>query len=295
MKTEMQIYFLHNHYLPPEIKCNGDSVRSVIVPEFYPDLNYYYLGEPCYFNTVEDYIGYVIAKGYYSAETVFSIENIDIIKCDAIKNKILIFESLQIKILQLFCGKDTCFFSKRNGLTTDGKKLLRFISERRLILDLSHMPDFYIKEVASNFDGQIIVSHCACSELYSDLCPRSNSLTNSSISFLAERGAIFGISFLNDIVADSPNITDSLQIFECVVDQIKYFVSLVGTDKVALGPDYINTDYFGNKFHSSLMFSKKLYTLEGMMFLKNRLSKLLSADGITNIFSNNVNRILNFV
>jgi microsomal dipeptidase-like Zn-dependent dipeptidase len=288
----MQIFFLHNHYLPSDFKNTADSVQSVIVPEFYPDLNYYYLGEPCYFTTIEDYINYVIRKGYYSVETVFAIENIDIIKSDNLKNQLLSFNSLRVKILQLFCGKETRFFSKCNGLTTDGKKLLRLMAECGLVLDLSHIPDFYIKDVANNFEGQIIVSHCACSELYLDLCPRSNSLTRNSISFLAERDAIFGISFLNDIVADSPNTIDSSQLFECVIAQLKYFVSLVGVDKTALGPDYIDTNYFSNRFYTSLQFAKELYTLQGIKHLEYNLSGVLSTEGITDVFSNNVTRIL---
>ncbi|MHB9296069.1 hypothetical protein PilKf_01823 [Pillotina sp. SPG140] len=288
----MQIYFLHNHYLPHELKNSGDFVQSVIIPEFYPDLNYYYLGEPCYFTSIKDYISYVIWKGYYPAKTVFAIENIDIIKSDNIKNQILSFKSLRVKILQLFCGKDTRFFSKRNGLTTDGKNLLRLMAECGLILDLSHIPDFHIKDVANNFEGQIIVSHCACSDLYLDLCPRSNSLTRNSISFLAEREAIFGIAFLNDIAADSPDTIDSSQLFKCIIAQLKYFVSLVGSDKVALGPDYIDANYFSNRFHTSLQFAKELYTFQGIRHLEHNLSGVFSVENIANIFSNNVNRVL---
>ena len=72
----MKFYFLHNHYIPFEVKNGPIQVESVIVPEFYSNLNKVYIGEYCGFDSVETYIDYVTKYGYYLPETVFSIENI---------------------------------------------------------------------------------------------------------------------------------------------------------------------------------------------------------------------------
>ena len=97
----MKFYFLHNHYLPPQIKNGPCSIKSVIVPEFYPDLNNVYLNEPCYFTSVEAYIKYVVEKGYYSEGVSYAIENSRIIDPKHIRETLSTYKKLGVKIIQL--------------------------------------------------------------------------------------------------------------------------------------------------------------------------------------------------
>jgi len=288
----MEFYFLHNHYIPAEVKNGIHNVESVIVPEFYPELNNVYLGNPCHFNSVESYIEYVVQHGYYSPDTLYAIENNRIINPKRIRETLFKYKEIGVKIIQLYCGADNEFFSNKYGLTCEGKKLLTEISDAGLILDLSHLSDVSALSMAGMFQGKMIVSHCACSDLYSSLKPRSNSLTRGSINNLFKRIELFGVSFLNDIIAASEAEINSAQILKDIVAQILFFIDMVGIDKIALSPDYIDTNYFSKRFNTELVFPDTLMTQNGLILLNDKMSEFFSQNDVIKIFSGNVERLL---
>ena len=287
----MKVYFLHNHYLPAKIKSGALQIKSVIVPELYPDLNNVYLGEPCYFKSVRSYIEYVVQRGYYSTDTVYSIENNRVINPSLIRETLLEYTDLGVKIIQLYCGSDNQYFSKGRGLSPDGERLLFEISRTNMLLDLSHIPNDSILTIANRFDGRMIISHCACSDLYASRKSRSNSLTHDSVYQLAKRVEVFGISFLNDIVALAENELSSTQIFDDIIAQTLLFVETAGADKVALAPDYIDTEYFGKHFNTKLVFPDTLLAQEGLLTIADTMRNLLSRADVKKIFSGNVERL----
>jgi microsomal dipeptidase-like Zn-dependent dipeptidase len=288
----MKFYFLHNHYLPVGVMTGELQVKSVIVPEFYPDLNNFYLGEPCHFNSVESYIKYVVQRGYYSPDTAFAVENSRIINPKCIRETLLQYKEFGVKVIQLYCGADNVFFSSKHGLTREGEQLLVEISDAYLILDLSHLPDDSTFSIVRKFQGRIIVSHCACSDLYSTKKPRSNSLTRNSIYKLSEHVELFGVSFLNDIIAASEYELNTTSIFDDIITQILLFADTVGANKVALSPDYIDTTYFSKRFSTELVFPDTLMTQKGLLQLVDRVSTFLSPGNVISITSGNVERLL---
>lgn len=287
----MHVFFLHNHYIPKELRHDSIAVQSVIVPEFYPDLNALYLGEPHYFNTVEAYINHVIQHGYYSHDTPFAIENVGVLSRANIRAELCSLRKCGVRIIQLFCGRGNRFFDVSTGLSKDGIGLLAAISDLDLILDLSHIPDLHIAAIAGRFSGKMTVSHCACSELYANKTPRSNSLNIDSIRCLAKRNTLFGISFLNDIISSCENELDSDRILADILSQINCFINIAGADHVALGPDFIDTEYFSKCFDTKIFFPDVLVTKQGLEHIADGLSGELSADSIENIFSKNVERL----
>ena len=287
----IQFYFLHNHFLPAKLK-QSPSIKSVIVPEFYPDLNNTYLGEPCFFSSVEAYIQYVISRGYYERDTVFAVENNRVIASEHIHEQLTSYKKLGVKIIQLYCGADNEFFTKREGLTANGKRLLSAIYDTGLILDLSHIPEQYILYAANTYEGDMIISHCACSDLYSSNRPRSNSLTQDTICRLAGRVKLFGVSFLNDIAASQENELCHEQIFNDIINQAVLFIKIAGACRMAFAPDYIDTDYFSRRFNTRLVFPEKLFSIDGLLSLRSRLYQVTSADNVNKIFSQNVLSLL---
>ena len=242
----IQFYFLHNHFLPGKLK-QEPSIKSVIVPEFYPDLNNTYLGEPCFFNSVEAYIQYGINRGYYKCDTVFAVENSRIIASRHIHEQLTSYKKLGIKIIQLYCGADNKFFTRRDGLTYIGKDLLSEICDTGLILDLSHVPEQYILHIANTYEGDMIISHCACSDLYSSKKPRSNSLTQDTICRLAGRVKLFGIPFLNDIVASEENEEHQEQIFSDIINAERHLLRITSTQIISVDV-LIQSSYFPKNY-----------------------------------------------
>lgn len=288
----MNFHFLHNHYLPIGVTQGNLSVKSVIVPEFYPDLNNSYIGEPCYFCSAESYIDYVRSRKLVPEGTSFAIENNRIMPSNRAKELLSVYKEYNVKIIQLFCGVDNEYFSIRQGLSSEGIQLLSTMSEMNLILDLSHIPDNHIVEIAEQYEGKKIVSHCACSNLYSSSRPRSNSLTRDTIISLSEKIDVFGISFLNDIVSFNENEVVSERIFDNLLAQILVFTETVGPERVAFGPDYLDTGYFGHKFHTKLVFPSLLLSQEGLIILANKMQNILSLDEVNLITSANVEGII---
>jgi membrane dipeptidase len=178
------------------------------------------------------------------------------------------------------------------GLTALGKQLLTKLFEMGFILDLSHISDEHILSVAEKYDGRIIVSHCACSDLYSSKNPRSNSLTRQTITQLVNRVEIFGVSFLNDIISANANEFEPNRVFDDILTQTCLFIDTAGSDKVAFGPDYLAAGYFSRKFKTNLMFPDMLLKQEGLIALADRMSKTLLADEIERISAGNVKRLL---
>jgi microsomal dipeptidase-like Zn-dependent dipeptidase len=124
------------------------------------------------------------------------------------------------------------------------------------------------------------------------LKPRSNSLTRDNIYKLSKRIELIGVSFLNDIIAASEAETNSAQIFDDIIAQIFFFINTVGADKIALSPDYIDTEYFSRRFNTELVFPDILMTQRGLLLLTERMSTSLSLNGVKNITSGNVERLL---
>lgn len=289
---EMKFFFLHNHFIPQEIKKSSFQIESVIVPEFYPDRNLIYLDDPIYFTSVEAYIDYVVRHRYYPESTVFAIENNRIIDPNMLQKTLTVYRKLGVKIIQLFCGYDNVFFTQQFGLTRSGRHLLSEMCELGLILDLSHLDDDQALKIAGFYPGKMIVSHCACSDLYALQKPRSNSLKSSTLYKLADHVDVFGVAFLNDIVASQENELCSDQIFKDIIAQIVALTDIVGVDKVALGSDYIDIDYFSKIFNTKLMFPEILLKPEGLYAINERLKSFLSNSDRRQIFFGNVARFL---
>lgn len=287
----MKFYFLHNHYIPFEVKNGPIKVESVIVPEFYSNLNKLYIGEDCGFDSVEMYIDHVIKCGYYEPETSFSVENIRIINSKNIRETLFKYKRIGVKIIQLYSGRDNEYYGKEKGLTAAGEKLLLEVYDAGLILDLSHLPDDAALVIAEKFGGRIIVSHCACTDLYAQQKPRSNSLSRSTIYKLAKRVEVFGISFVNDIISSAEYETNSYQIYKDFITQMHLFVDTVGATKVALGPDYYDTAYFSKLFHLELTYPDNFLSQRGLIRFVEEISQDLSTIDTNNILCDNVIRL----
>jgi len=111
------------------------------------------------------------------------------------------------------------------GLTKQGKRLIREIDARHMIIDLAHSSQAVFNDVMAQSDRAVIVSHTG---VYAT-CPSPRNLTDSQLRQVAASGGLIGIGFWtqatcgNDVMA----ITRSL----------RHAVSVVGIDHVALGSD----------------------------------------------------------
>ena len=74
------------------------------------------------------------------------------------------------------------------------------------------------------------------------------------------------------------------------------FTEIVGTERVMLGPDYFNIEYFSKKFNAELKIPKELYTDQGFENLRQLLlENNLTCDAIDNVFYKNGIRLINLI
>jgi microsomal dipeptidase-like Zn-dependent dipeptidase len=259
-------------------------VGTVLVPEFKPELILSYYNDVMYFKNLDEYFLYIHQKTWYNTiKLFFSLENLHIL--DSYK-KIVEYKKNGLIMVQLYHNDDNAYFSRKTGLSKEGKNLLNIMEEHAIILDISHIDEYWIEKVARNFHGKIAVSHCACNELYTNKKHRSNSLSWNSIKQLGKKNALFGIAFVNDIIAaDSYDMHgNDKALLHDLVNQLKLFIDAAGIHSIALGPDFFDTNYFSRIFNTPLHIPQQLFHDDGYTWIRKQFIK----DEIDALFYKNV-------
>lgn len=257
---------------------------AIIVPEFNPKIiRSYYSNNSC-FSGYDDYFIYMENAAFYNTiNKYYSIENLNLL--DTIGN-LPKYKAHGLMMLQLHHSRDNKYFSLTNGLSDDGQALLETMKDLDLILDLSHLNDYWLPRIASQYGGRCIVSHCACSDLYQDTIPRSNSLTKETIKQLGQYDVLFGVSFLNDIISSSPyaGTEDDNMLLNDIISQLSLFIDIAGPEKVAVGPDFLNCEYFTKTLNAPLHIPTALEHDAGY----NRIRQGLLKEGIADTVAEEV-------
>jgi len=265
-----KLFFLHTHYIPHTILSECEIEGAVLVPEFNPKLIHVYFGENKIFNSLEETFEYINTH-YNDIKLFFTLENLNILN-DPIK--IEKYKKYGLIMIQLYHNNDNKYFCYKAGLTDDGCELLKDMEKHNIILDLSHLDDFWTEKIASNFHGKIVVSHCACKDVYTNRENRSNSLSAKTIELLGKRNTLFGIPFVNDIISAQsyePKEDDSI-LMNDLINQIKMFIETAGKASLALGPDFFDLDYFSRVFRVPLHIPEALFHDTGYTLIRNSLS-----------------------
>jgi len=265
-----KLFFLHTHFIPHTILSECKIEGAVLVPEINPKLIPVYYGENKIFNSLEETFEYINTH-YNDIKLFFTLENLNILSDS---KQIEEYKKYGLIMIQLYHNNDNKYFCYKAGLTDDGHKLLKVMEKHNIILDLSHLDDFWAEKIASNFHGKIVVSHCACKDAYTNRENRSNSLSAKIIEMLGKRNTLFGIPFVNDIISAQsyePQVDDST-LMNDLVSQIKIFIETAGVASVALGPDFFDLDYFSRIFHVTLHIPDNLFHDTGYTLIRSRLS-----------------------
>ena len=288
-----KLSFLHTHYLPYRLLEKVEVEASVVALEVYPDLLQKYYGEYDVFTSLENCISWHKEK-YEKKSVKFSIENIAMLRnLDSLKKS----KDLGLITVQLFHSQSNLYFNIKNGLTDLGYQLLHELIENDIVLDLSHLNDDEICYLLHEYDGKIVVSHCVCSDIIETIHPRTNAISRDTIYKLADRGCLFGIPFVNDLVSKISH--DTLEndpgIICDIVSQIVFFTKCAGAENVALGPDFMDMVYFSKVFKQDIRIPDSLFEASGYQMIRRSLrEKNISDEEISLIMSGNVNRFLKF-
>lgn len=127
------------------------------------------------------------------------------------------------------CGSVT---DQAKGLTDRGRQMVKYLLEKGIVLDISHLSDQGVDDIFSLTDRPVIASHSDVRDIRNQ--PRN--LKKEHIQELIRRRGIIGINFYAPFVGDGqPDISDLLRHMDAVLD-------LGGEDILAIGSDFDGCD-----------------------------------------------------
>ncbi len=115
------------------------------------------------------------------------------------------------------------------GLTPLGEKVILWLTEHNMIIDMAHMNEKTFWDVAERVEYPLVISHGNARSVCND--PRN--YTDEQIKRIASSGGIIGIFFSKKFIT-----TDSTASLGDVVRHIDHIRSIVGIDHIGIGSDF---------------------------------------------------------
>ena len=122
---------------------------------------------------------------------------------------------------------------QNEGLTEEGRRLVRALDEKGMLIDVSHLSDRGFWDVCEETARPFVATHSDSRAL----CRSSRNLTDAEFAEIAQRGGLVGINLYTPfLVRQSDSVIDD------AIDHIERFVGMYGEKTVALGCDFDGCD-----------------------------------------------------
>lgn len=123
--------------------------------------------------------------------------------------------------------------NEKEGLTEQGKKLVRDASDKGIILDVSHLSEQGFWDLCGQTDKPFIASHSNARAMYN----HSRNLTDEQFVEIVRRKGLVGINLYVPFLVHQSDCT-----LDDVIDHIEHFLGMYGENHVALGADFDGCD-----------------------------------------------------
>ena len=119
------------------------------------------------------------------------------------------------------------------GLTEEGKRMVRTLSELGVVVDVSHMSDRSFAETLECTSYPVIATHSN----FRDVCSSPRNLTLNMAEQIKARGGVIGLNLYPDFLKNGgrADLTD-------VIRHVDYALEKLGEDTLAFGFDIDGTD-----------------------------------------------------
>lgn len=126
-------------------------------------------------------------------------------------------------------GNDTS-----DGLTPFGRRMIRGLEERGIVVDASHLNDAGFRDLLAVAERPFACSHSNARAV----CPHPRNLEDWQLREIADRGGIVGLNYYNAFLReDGAEATP-----DDVLRHVDHMLNVAGEDILALGSDYDGSD-----------------------------------------------------
>jgi membrane dipeptidase len=163
--------------------------------------------------------------------------------------------------------------------------VVRELERLGMVVDVAHLAEAAFWDLLGIAQGPVVCSHANAKTL----CDHPRNLTDEQVLALATTGGYVGVCFIGDfIAAEGPTLDDLL-------DHVDHIAALVGTEFVAVGPDYVEfaPDLMlgpGTEDHLGPDGLRRVETLP--VFTAGLLSRGYSEEDVARIVGGNALRVL---
>jgi len=116
---------------------------------------------------------------------------------------------------------------EKNGLTEFGKKVVKRLSEKKILIDVSHASEKLIDDVLSVATSPVMVSHTGIR----GVCESPRNLRDHHLKAIAATGGVIGVAYFSPAQCGD-------NLLESIIKSIQYLKNLVGVEAIGLGSDY---------------------------------------------------------
>lgn len=119
------------------------------------------------------------------------------------------------------------------GLTAAGRRLVRACERRGIVVDLSHLNEAGVRDVARLSSAPLVATH-SCAHA---LSPSPRNLTDRQLETIAASGGVVGINFHTGFLRADGDFGAPTSLNE-IVRHARYVTDRIGIEHVALGSDF---------------------------------------------------------
>lgn len=177
------------------------------------------------------------------------------------------------------------------GITKRGKKAVRIIEDLGMLLDASHLNEKSFWDLIDIAQGPVIASHSNAKAI----CHVPRNLTDEQILAIGKTGGLVGINAVSEFLHEEKGRRNA----DTFLDHLEHIAGLIGTDKIALGFDfmeYIAFDTTSTFMQDAYEYTAGLEDIRSGPALLNKLRKRgFTKDEVEDIAYRNMIRLLDKV
>lgn len=173
----------------------------------------------------------------------------------------------------LGCGAHT---KNDNGLTEFGKRYIKELNKKKIIVDVSHSSEKTFWDVIDTSVEPIVATHSCCYTL----CAHPRNLKDEQIKAIAKKGGIIGVCYCREFLSNN-KIAGTREI----VEHIAYIANLVGIDYVGLGSDFdgLEEKNIPNNLRNIGQINNLIKELEKVGFSKQEIYKIIGENWLAKL------------